>query len=42
MEQFPPDQFLDLNHTEHRMLFENAAQVWDALKQITSYLLFRL
>jgi NDP-sugar pyrophosphorylase family protein len=24
------------------MLFENAAQVWDALKQITSYLQFRL
>ena len=42
MEQFPPDQFLDLNHTEHRMLFENAVQVWDALKQITSYLQFRL
>jgi NDP-sugar pyrophosphorylase family protein len=39
---FAPADFLDLNHTEHRMLFENAAQAWDALKQITSYLQFRL
>ncbi|MEO8351563.1 MAG: UDP-N-acetylglucosamine diphosphorylase [Chthoniobacteraceae bacterium] len=39
---FPASDYLDLNHTEHRMLFENAANVWDALKQITSYLQFRL
>ena len=39
---FAPDQYLDLSHTEHRMLFENAANVWDALKQISSYLKFRL
>jgi NDP-sugar pyrophosphorylase family protein len=39
---FAPADFLDLNHTEHRMLFENAAQAWDALRQITSYLQFRL
>ena len=39
---FHPELFLDLNHTEHRMLFETSAQVWDALKQITSYLQFRL
>jgi NDP-sugar pyrophosphorylase family protein len=39
---FSPDKFLDLNHTEHRMLFENAANVWDALKQISSYMQFRL
>ncbi|MEA3209221.1 MAG: UDP-N-acetylglucosamine diphosphorylase / glucose-phosphate thymidylyltransferase [Chthoniobacter sp.] len=39
---FAPDDYLDLNHTEHRMLFENAVNVWDALKQITSYLQFRL
>src|SRR6266853_663883 len=37
-----PGDYLDLNHTEHRMLFENAVNVWDALKQITSYLQFRL
>ena len=39
---FPASDYLDLNHTEHRMLFENSVQVWDALKQITSYLQFRL
>ena len=39
---FAPQDFLDLNHTEHRMLFENGVHVWDALKQITSYLQFRL
>jgi UDP-N-acetylglucosamine diphosphorylase / glucose-1-phosphate thymidylyltransferase / UDP-N-acetylgalactosamine diphosphorylase / glucosamine-1-phosphate N-acetyltransferase / galactosamine-1-phosphate N-acetyltransferase len=39
---FTPADFLDLNHTEHRMLFENTAHAWDALKQITSYLQFRL
>jgi len=39
---FAPENYLDLTHTEHRMLFENAANVWDALKQISSYLKFRL
>jgi NDP-sugar pyrophosphorylase family protein len=39
---FAPSDYLDLSHTEHRMLFENAVNVWDALKQITSYLQFRL
>ncbi|HWB58982.1 MAG TPA: UDP-N-acetylglucosamine diphosphorylase, partial [Chthoniobacteraceae bacterium] len=39
---FAPEKYLDLSHTEHRMLFENAANVWDALKQISSYLKFRL
>ncbi len=39
---FSPQQFVDLNHTEHRMLFENSAFVWDALKQIVCYLQFRL
>ena len=39
---FSPTDYLDLNHTEHRMLFENSGHVWDALKQITSYLQFRL
>jgi UDP-N-acetylglucosamine diphosphorylase / glucose-1-phosphate thymidylyltransferase / UDP-N-acetylgalactosamine diphosphorylase / glucosamine-1-phosphate N-acetyltransferase / galactosamine-1-phosphate N-acetyltransferase len=41
-EPFAPENFVDLNHTEHRMLFENSVNVWDALKQITSYLQFRL
>ena len=39
---FSPKDFLDLDHTEHRMLFENVTNAWDALKQITSYLQFRL
>jgi NDP-sugar pyrophosphorylase family protein len=39
---FPPAEFLDLSHTEHRMLFDSAVNVWEALKQIPSYLQFRL
>jgi len=39
---FASSAYLDLNHTEHRMLFENSVHAWDALKQITSYLQFRL
>jgi NDP-sugar pyrophosphorylase family protein len=39
---FAPEKYLDLTRTEHRMLFENAVNVWDALKQISSYLKFRL
>src|SRR5438132_1473422 len=39
---FPPEKFVDLDRTGHRMLFENAENVWDALKQIASYLQFRL
>jgi NDP-sugar pyrophosphorylase family protein len=39
---FHPDALLDLQHTEHSMLFEHSALVWDALAQIPSYLQFRL
>ena len=39
---FSPEAYLDLNHTEHRKLFENVTHVWDALKQLSSYLQFRL
>lgn len=39
---FAPADFLDLNRSEHRMLFDQAQNVWDALKQIPSYLQFRL
>ena len=39
---FSPETLLDLDHTDHRKLFENAANVWEALKQIGSYLQFRL
>lgn len=39
---FSPAEFLSLEHTAHAKLFENQKYVWDALKQIASYLQFRL
>src|SRR3989441_2922151 len=39
---FAPADFLDLEHTAHPKLFENQNYVWDALKQLASYLQFRL
>ena len=39
---FSPAEYLDLDRTDHRALFENVTNVWDALKQIGSYLQFRL
>jgi len=39
---FSPADYLDLNRTDHRALFENVVNVWDALKQIPTYLQFRL
>jgi bifunctional UDP-N-acetylglucosamine pyrophosphorylase / glucosamine-1-phosphate N-acetyltransferase len=39
---FTPADLLDLEHTAHPKLFENQKYVWDALKQIASYLQFRL
>jgi NDP-sugar pyrophosphorylase family protein len=39
---FAPTEFLDLDRTAHSKLFENQKYVWDALKQIASYLQFRL
>src|SRR5438045_4937066 len=39
---FAPIDFLDLEHTAHPKLFENQNYGWDALKQIASYLQFRL
>ena len=39
---FSPESLLDLDHTDHRKLFENTVNAWDALKQIGSYLQFRL
>ena len=39
---FSPTEFLDLQHTAHSKLFEGQSFVWDALKQISSYLQFRL
>lgn len=39
---FPPHQLLDLEHTDHRSLFEKVGQTWEALALISSYLQFRL
>ena len=39
---FPPESLLDLDHTDHRKLFENTVNAWEALRQIGSYLQFRL
>ncbi len=39
---FAPETLLDLERTDHRKLFENITSVWEALKQISSYLQFRL
>jgi bifunctional UDP-N-acetylglucosamine pyrophosphorylase / glucosamine-1-phosphate N-acetyltransferase len=39
---FSPSDLLDLSQTEHRTLFDNCSQIWEVLKQIGSYLQFRL
>src|ERR1700757_370969 len=39
---FAPAEFLDLDHTAHPKLFEGQQYVWDGLKQVASYLQFRL
>lgn len=39
---FAPEKYLDLDRTDHRKLFENVGNAWEALKQISSYLQFRL
>ncbi len=39
---FASADFLTLEQTAHSKLFENQKYVWDALKQIASYLQFRL
>jgi NDP-sugar pyrophosphorylase family protein len=39
---FAPAELFSLEHTAHPKLFENQKYVWDALKQIASYLQFRL
>src|SRR5438876_6156807 len=41
-EIFAPAEFVALEHTAHSKLFENQRFVWEALKQIASYLQFRL
>lgn len=39
---FAPHNFLDLAHTEHRVIFDNVEHVWQALPKIAAYLQFRL
>lgn len=39
---FTPEGYLDLSHTEHRVIFENIEHVWQALPKIATYLQFRL
>jgi NDP-sugar pyrophosphorylase family protein len=39
---FAPQNFLDLAHTEHRVIFDNVENVWQALPKIAAYLQFRL
>ncbi len=39
---FNPSDYLDLSRTDHRALFENITNVWEALRQIPQYLQFRL
>src|SRR5437868_4273313 len=41
-EIFAPAEFVTLEHTGHAKLFENQKHVWGALKQIASYLQFRM
>lgn len=39
---FAPERYLDLAHTEHRLIFENVENVWEAFSKIATYLQFRL
>ena len=39
---FAPEQYLNLERTEHRVIFENVESVWQALPKIAAYLKFRL
>ncbi len=39
---FLPEDYLDLSHTQHRLIFEKTENVWEALRGIGAYLQFRL
>ncbi|HEY5793302.1 MAG TPA: UDP-N-acetylglucosamine diphosphorylase, partial [Chthoniobacterales bacterium] len=39
---FTPETYLSLDHTEHRVIFDNVENVWEALTKISTYLQFRL
>ena len=42
MTSFAAADYLDLEHTSHRMLFEHTTNVWEALAKIATYLQFSL
>ncbi len=42
MKSYAPASFLDLDCTEHRVIFDAVDAVWDALPKIAAYLKFRL
>lgn len=39
---FSPAAWLDLDHTAHRVIFDNTQAVWDVLAKIATYLQFRM
>jgi len=39
---FSPEDLLDLERTEHSVIFENVTHAWEALAKISTYLQFRL
>jgi UDP-N-acetylglucosamine diphosphorylase / glucose-1-phosphate thymidylyltransferase / UDP-N-acetylgalactosamine diphosphorylase / glucosamine-1-phosphate N-acetyltransferase / galactosamine-1-phosphate N-acetyltransferase len=39
---FSPTDYLELAHTEHRVIFDNVEAVWQVLPKIAAYLQFRL
>ncbi len=39
---FSPEDLLDLDRTEHSVIFENVTHAWEALAKIGTYLQFRL
>ncbi|MEX1117432.1 MAG: hypothetical protein WEB60_01430 [Terrimicrobiaceae bacterium] len=39
---FSPQDYLDLDHTDHRVIFDHVEHVWQALEKIAPYLQFRL
>lgn len=39
---FAPQDYLDLTHTGHSVIFDNVENVWQALPKISAYLQFRL
>jgi NDP-sugar pyrophosphorylase family protein len=42
MPKFAPQDYLDLDHSAHRVLFEHVTHVWEVLGEIGNYLKFSL